>query len=113
MPIQTDRQHVTHRIATHNGMSGRYRTMPFEWLNTPKDIKDITNKLDRDIAQLKTKANKIKKDVTNINNIQTKLRDLGLIKGSIVSLNLIIAELKKRWVYDDFFRKIGTVSRLQ
>lgn len=41
MPIQTDRQHVTHRIATHNGMSGRYRTMPNEWLKVPEDILDI------------------------------------------------------------------------
>lgn len=38
MPIQTDRQHMTHRIATHNGMSGRYRTMPNDWLEVPDDI---------------------------------------------------------------------------
>lgn len=46
MPIQTDRQHMTHRIATHNGMSGRYRTMPSEWLHTPKDIVDILTRID-------------------------------------------------------------------
>jgi thymidylate synthase (FAD) len=39
MPITSDRQHVTHRIASHNGMSGRYRTMPREWLAVPDDIK--------------------------------------------------------------------------
>jgi flavin-dependent thymidylate synthase len=41
MPIQTDRQHMTHRIASHNGMSGRYRTMPTEWLEIPEDIKEL------------------------------------------------------------------------
>lgn len=41
MPIAIDRQHMTHRIASHNGMSGRYRTMPSEWLSIPEDIKDI------------------------------------------------------------------------
>lgn len=41
MPIQTDRQHMSHRIASHNGMSGRYRTMPSEFLDVPEDIKNI------------------------------------------------------------------------
>lgn len=44
MPIQTDRQHMTHRIGSHNGMSGRYRTMPNEWLSIPEDIKSILNR---------------------------------------------------------------------
>lgn len=42
MPISTDRQHMTHRIASHNGMSGRYRTMPDEWLDPPDDIMRFT-----------------------------------------------------------------------
>lgn len=46
MPIQTDRQHMTHRIGSHNGMSGRYRTMPDEFLAIPDDIKSIFPKLD-------------------------------------------------------------------
>jgi thymidylate synthase (FAD) len=41
MPIAIDRQHMTHRIASHNGMSGRYRTMPNEFLKIPKDIEDL------------------------------------------------------------------------
>lgn len=45
MPIATDRQHMTHRIASHNGMSGRYRTMPNEYLEIPLDIKDILVKI--------------------------------------------------------------------
>lgn len=47
MPIQTDRQFITHRIASHsshNGMSGRYRTMPSEWLDIPEDVTQITVK---------------------------------------------------------------------
>lgn len=44
MPIQTDRQHMTHRIASHSGMSGRYRTMPSEWLDIPDDINSILSK---------------------------------------------------------------------
>lgn len=44
LPITADRQHVTHRIATHNGMSGRYRTMPDEWLQTPQDVLSIGEK---------------------------------------------------------------------
>jgi thymidylate synthase (FAD) len=44
MPISTDRQHMTHRIASHNGMSGRYRTMPAEFQVVPDDVKDIINK---------------------------------------------------------------------
>lgn len=38
MPIVTDRQHMTHRIASHNGLSGRYRTMPSEYFGPPSDI---------------------------------------------------------------------------
>lgn len=41
MPIAIDRQHMTHRIGSHNGMSGRYRTMPTEWLKIPEDVKHI------------------------------------------------------------------------
>lgn len=44
MPIQTDRQHMTHRIASHSGMSGRYRTMPNEYLELPEDVMNILHK---------------------------------------------------------------------
>lgn len=46
LPIQTDRQHVTHRIASHSGMSGRYRTMPNEWLKVPEDVSKILESAD-------------------------------------------------------------------
>lgn len=48
MPIQTDRQHMTHRIGSHNGMSGRYRTMPSEYLEVPDELKIIYSKLGKD-----------------------------------------------------------------
>ena len=43
MPIATDRQFMTHRIQSSNGMSGRYRTMPAEYLDIPDDVMDICN----------------------------------------------------------------------
>lgn len=45
MPIQTDRQHMTHRLQSASGMSGRYRTMPNEWLKEPEDVLDIVQKI--------------------------------------------------------------------
>jgi thymidylate synthase (FAD) len=50
LPIAIDRQHMTHRIGSHNGMSGRYRTMPNEWLCVPDDIDDIIKKVDPDLG---------------------------------------------------------------
>jgi len=44
MPIFTDRQHMTHRIASHNGLSGRYRTMPDEFYSCPDDVTEILNR---------------------------------------------------------------------
>lgn len=41
LPIAIDRQIVTHRIASHSGMSGRYRTMPDEFLQAPDDIQRL------------------------------------------------------------------------
>ncbi len=41
MPLFIDRQHMTHRIASHNGLSGRYRTLPNKPYPIPKDVTDI------------------------------------------------------------------------
>jgi flavin-dependent thymidylate synthase len=41
MPIAVDRQFMTHRIGSHSGMSGRYRTMPNDFLEVPQDVFDI------------------------------------------------------------------------
>lgn len=45
MPIAIDRQFMTHRIASHSGMSGRYRTMPAEFLELPDDVRVILKKM--------------------------------------------------------------------
>ena len=44
LPIFTDRQHMTHRIATHNGLSGRYRTVPTDYYEEPDDVQEILEK---------------------------------------------------------------------
>lgn len=46
LPIAIDRQHMTHRIASHSGMSGRYRTMPRDYLAMPNDVKQILLKVE-------------------------------------------------------------------
>ena len=51
MPISTDRQHMTHRIASHSGMSGRYRTMPNEWQHVPQDVVNIVQKAEGPIPE--------------------------------------------------------------
>lgn len=48
MPIMTDRQHMTHRIASHNGLSGRYRTMPLDYFKVPSDVEAIFIKANPD-----------------------------------------------------------------
>jgi len=47
IPIFTDRQIMTHRIASHSGLSGRYRTMPTDYYELPDDIDDIIQKVDK------------------------------------------------------------------
>lgn len=44
LPIAVDRQLMTHRIASHSGMSGRYRTMPDDFIKMPEDVKLIIEK---------------------------------------------------------------------
>lgn len=45
MPIVSDRQYVTHRVQSANGMSGRYRTMPDDWFRVPDDVKRVVDRL--------------------------------------------------------------------
>lgn len=45
MPIATDRQFMTHRLQSSSGMSGRYRTMPSEYLEMPDDCVNILEKI--------------------------------------------------------------------
>ena len=51
MPIFIDRQHVTHRIASHNGLSGRYRTLPSDWFRLPGDVRFILNVVKNNYGQ--------------------------------------------------------------
>lgn len=44
LPIQTDRQLMTHRLQSASGMSGRYRTMPNEYLDVPEDVEATMGK---------------------------------------------------------------------
>lgn len=44
-PIYTDRQLQTYRISSQNAASGRYKTMPNEWLKLPDDVTSILEKL--------------------------------------------------------------------
>lgn len=48
-PIFVDRQHMTHRVASHNGLSGRYRTMPSEYFKLPPDVRGILQHIDMNI----------------------------------------------------------------
>jgi thymidylate synthase (FAD) len=52
MPIFTDRQHMTHRVASHNGLSGRYRTMPSDFFQLPPDVLAIAEKCGQGCAKL-------------------------------------------------------------
>lgn len=45
LPIFIDRQHMTHRMASNNGLSGRYRTMPQDYLDVPQDVQEIFSKV--------------------------------------------------------------------
>jgi thymidylate synthase (FAD) len=51
MPIQTDRQHMTHRIGSHSGLSGRYRTMPSDYLSVPDDVRSIASVVNSSIVE--------------------------------------------------------------
>lgn len=46
IPVATDRQLMTHRIASHSGMSGRYRTLPSDFLAVADDVTKILKKCD-------------------------------------------------------------------
>lgn len=55
MPISVDRQFMTHRLQSSSGMSGRYRSMPSEYLEVPDDVKNIFTKIYSEEADIYTK----------------------------------------------------------
>ena len=52
MPIAIDRQYMTHRLQSASGMSGRYRTMPDEWLEFSSDVYEIYSKVHQNEAEI-------------------------------------------------------------
>jgi thymidylate synthase (FAD) len=105
MPIAIDRQFMTHRIQSTNGMSGRYRTMPDDYLNMPQDVMVISNKIADefetdpidnymdvcDLANAKYATNcaaaKQAKDVGIITNVEYK-RFREFIRGMLPQHNM-------------------------
>jgi len=101
MPIAIDRQHMTHRIGSHNGMSGRYRTMPTEFLAMPEDVESILNRINLKITEayehvcslansnyaLAMKDLKIAKANNNITNEEYK-RAREFIRGMLPQHNM-------------------------
>lgn len=66
MPIAIDRQHMTHRIASHNGMSGRYRTMPTDFFGIPEDVINIMARaIESDPSDIINQYNKLCSDANN------------------------------------------------
>lgn len=47
-PVFVDRQHMTHRMQSSSGMSGRYRTLLDDFFELPKDVLDIYSKINCD-----------------------------------------------------------------
>lgn len=45
LPIHADRQLMTHRMQSSNGLSGRYRTLPEDWLPLADDVHKIFDKV--------------------------------------------------------------------
>lgn len=81
MPIQTDRQFMTHRLQSSSGMSGRYRTMPSEWLDIPEDVNSILDKIPD--SQVSTSYNNYCKEINGyyknlLTDLKTKEKDLTI-----------------------------------
>lgn len=45
MPIAIDRQFIVHRLQSASGLSGRYRTVPTDFLDIPDDVEEICKKI--------------------------------------------------------------------
>jgi len=56
-PIFVDRQHMTHRIASHSGLSGRYRTLPEDFYTTPTEVDLILSRANISPSRYHTRIN--------------------------------------------------------
>jgi len=52
IPIFVDRQLVKHRVASHSGASGRYKTVMDEFLPIPEDVKAILDKFSSEYSSV-------------------------------------------------------------
>lgn len=64
-PIAIDRQYMTHRLQSASGMSGRYRTMPDEFLKMPQDVYDIIDKASGKALTAEYSYNKLCEDANH------------------------------------------------
>jgi thymidylate synthase (FAD) len=102
MPIISDRQYVTHRIQSMNGMSGRYRTMPDDFYLIPDDVALTLNRLGMDDCideynqiclesnewyRAKLKALRIEEDLGLISNAEYK-RAREILRGVLPQANM-------------------------
>jgi thymidylate synthase (FAD) len=80
MPIAIDRQFMTHRLQSASGMSGRYRTMPDEFLEMPQDVKDIIDLATGKAYLYEFQYNKICQEANTL--YRTQLTDLRAAEKS-------------------------------
>jgi flavin-dependent thymidylate synthase len=104
-PIMIDRQHVTHRIMSHNGLSGRYRTMPTDYFAIPEDVIIILNKVDDWSG--------------TYDNLDPFLRELYIssCEMSINNYKVSIQNLKKalqdKWITNEEYKRAREIIRGQ
>ena len=82
IPLHIDRQIVTHRIASHSGMSGRYRTLPSDFYELPQDVLDIYNKSGLPLVERYTST--CKQAVETYHDTMAALKDMK-DKGKITN----------------------------
>jgi len=75
-PIFVDRQHMTHRIASHSGLSGRYRTLPEDFYATPSEVDQILSKANLSPSRYHTRIHQ------SIEEYQEYLSELKTAKKS-------------------------------
>lgn len=107
MPIHTDRQHMTHRIASHNGLSGRYRTLPIDYYEIPDDVFEILNRATMNFGDgLRAKFNEMMEEQVEF------YRDiLDVLKGSEAAELISNTEYKR--VREIIRGVIGTASMVE
>lgn len=73
-PIFVDRQHMTHRIQSSNGLSGRYRTLPSDWYDAPEDVVDVLCRTQEGSAMLEEYRHELTCQHTRYNDWLRRLK---------------------------------------